>query len=101
MASALPEDASMTTTTTGRSATLVRWVFQKGRFRITCSMDMVGDGSAFDVYVLPHWKLQATTVERFADARSAFEHHAELAQILREAGWVMAQDSPRHALAAA
>jgi hypothetical protein len=53
------------------------------------------------VAVLPHWNLSLATVEQFTDAARAFEQHAKLAQILREAGWAVAHDTPRHALAAA
>jgi hypothetical protein len=62
---------------------------------------MVGDGSAFDVCVLPHWDLSASIIERFEDAATAFEHHATIALMLRQSGWMVAQHSPRHALAAA
>ena len=91
----------MTTTIASESATLLRWVFQKGHRYITCSIEMTGDGSLFDVYVLPHWNLSAASIQQFADAASAFKQHAELALILRTAGWVVAHDSPRHAVAAA
>jgi hypothetical protein len=94
------EDVSTMSTSAGFTS-LLRWVFQKGPLCITCSIDMVGQGSAFDVSVLPHWNLSASTVERFADAARAFERHAELALILRMAGWTVAPHSPRHAIAAA
>jgi hypothetical protein len=68
---------------------------------ITCAIEMVEGGSAFDVWVLPHWDLSASTVEQFEDAASAFEHHAALALMLREAGWIAACNSPRHGIAAA
>ena len=80
---------------------LLHWVFQKGALHVTCSIDMVGEGSAFDVRVFPHWNPSASTVERFFDAPAAFEHHAELALILRMAGWAVADHAPRHELAAA
>ena len=71
------------------------------RFTITCSIDMVDDGSAFDVCVLPHWDPSASTSERFEDAASAFEHHMELALMSRQAGWTAPRDSPHHAVAEA
>jgi hypothetical protein len=83
------------------STALLRWAFQKGGLEVTCVIDMVDNGTAFDVWVLPHWKLSASTVQRFSDAARAFEQHAELALILRQAGWMPAYDSPRHAIAAA
>ena len=91
----------MMPTASVESTSLLRWVFQKGPLHITCSIDMVDGGSAFDVSVLPDWNLSAATVERFPDAAGAFEHHTELALILRTAGWMVAQHSPRHAIAAA
>jgi len=62
---------------------------------------MVGNGSAFDVCVLPHWDLGASTIERFNDAANAFEHHQEIAAILRDARWMAPTGSPRHSIAAA
>jgi hypothetical protein len=62
---------------------------------------MVDNGSAFDVCVLPHWDLSASTIERFDDAASAFEQHATLTLQLRQGGWNTAPHSPRHALAGA
>jgi hypothetical protein len=62
---------------------------------------MVGDGSAYDVCVLPHWDRPATVVERFDDATKAFEQHATIALMLRQSGWMVAQHSPHHAIAAA
>jgi hypothetical protein len=97
----MPWGPIMMTTSSGRSMTLLRWAFQKHHRTITCRIDMVDDGAAFDVFVLPHWDLSATTIERFDDAAKAFEHHAEMALMLRQAGWATAQYSPRHAIAAA
>jgi hypothetical protein len=83
------------------STTLLRWAFQKGPLTITCAIDMVDNGSAFDVSVLPHWNLSASTIQRFDNAARAFEHHAELAAMIRQAGWTVVHDSPHHALAEA
>jgi hypothetical protein len=89
------------TTPASKSTTLLRWVFQRGHYAITCSIDMIDDGAAFDVFVLPHWNLSASTIKRFDDAASAFAQHAELAMMLRQAGWAVAWNSPRHQIAAA
>jgi hypothetical protein len=88
-------------TTIGRvpSTTLLRWVFQMRHRNITCCVDMVDNGTAFDVCVLPHWDLASSTIERFDDAANAFEHHEEIALMLRTAGWVVAQHTPRHVIA--
>jgi hypothetical protein len=91
----------MMTTSSSRTMTLLRWAFQKHYRTITCCIAMVDDGSAFDVCVLPHWDLSASTIARFEDAAKAFERHAEIALMLRQAGWTTAQHSPRHAIAAA
>ena len=45
--------------------------------------------------------LSASTSERFDDAASAFEHHMELALMIRLAGWTAPRDSPHHAVAEA
>jgi hypothetical protein len=94
-------NGSTMTTAASTSTSLLRWVFQRGRLEITCSIDMIDDGLAFDVCVLPHWNLSASTIRRFDDAASAFAQHAELALMLREAGWIAARNSPRHGIAAA
>jgi len=101
VASSVPCGSTMMTTSSSRAMTLLRWAFQKHYRTITCCIDMVDDGSAFDVCVLPHWDLYASTIERFDDAAKAFEHHAEIALMLRQAGSATAQHSPRHAIAAA
>jgi hypothetical protein len=88
----------MTSTAPIPSTSLLRWAFQKGPFTITCSIDMVDNGSAFDVCLLPHWDPSASTFERFDDAASAFEHHMELALMIRQAGWTAPRDSPHHAV---
>ena len=76
-------------------------MFQRGGHAMTCSVDMVGNGSAYDVCVLPHWDLSASLIARFNDAATAFERHAEISLFLRQSGWTVAQHSPRHAIAAA
>ena len=80
---------------------MLRWVFAKGNRYITCSLEMIDDGSSFEVHVLPHWDPAASTVQCFSEAAIAFDHHAELVGLLREFGWCGAQNSPRHAIAAA
>jgi hypothetical protein len=68
---------------------VLRWVFRREANAITCEIDAAGD-RAFEVSIVPHWDVSASTIERFNAAHHAFERHAEVARRLREAGWVRA-----------
>jgi len=72
---------------TSESVRVLRWVFRRHEAAITCEIDAVSD-HVFDVCIVPHWDVSASTVERFDAAHRAFERHAEVAQRLRESGWV-------------
>ena len=67
--------------------TILRWTLHRGGLWLTCAVEAT-QTSSFDVCVLPHWDLSASTVEHFTDAASALRRHAEIALHLREAGWM-------------
>jgi hypothetical protein len=65
---------------------MLRWVFHRGTDTLTCEIDAAGRHH-FDVCVIPHWDVAASSIEQFDDAVSAFERHAAIARRLREGGW--------------
>ena len=67
---------------------LVRWIFERRGNAITCEVDM-RETHACDVSVIPHWNAASAFVEHFDGPVHAMERHAELAQELRNAGWVV------------
>jgi hypothetical protein len=72
-----------------QSRRVLRWVFERHNDAITCEIDAAGD-HVFEVCIVPHWNVAASTIERYDAAYRAFERHAELARRLREAGWLRA-----------
>jgi hypothetical protein len=79
---------------------VLRWVFRRNHAAITCEIDAAGD-HAFDVCVIPHWNVSASTIERFDAVYRAFERHAELARRLGDAGWVHTPEMTHRPRAAA
>ena len=79
---------------------VLRWVFRRNDHAITCAIDTAGD-QAFDVCVVPHWDVSASTIERFEAMHCAFERHAELARRLRDMGWVRTPEMTHRPPAAA
>jgi len=71
------------------STRVLRWVFHRNHDAITCEIDATDD-RAFEVCIVPHWNVSASTIERFDVAYRAFERHAELARRLQDGGWVHA-----------
>jgi len=74
------------TQASSQPAPMLRWVFHRGTDTLTCVVD-AARRHHFDVGVIPHWDVAASSIERFDDAVSAFERHADIARRLREAGW--------------
>lgn len=74
---------------------LIRWVLQRGREILTCQVDAHVHRSAYDVCLVPHWDVDAASIEVIATPGRAFLRHAEIAMRLRNAGWfVTARSSP-------
>jgi hypothetical protein len=64
---------------------LLRWIFHHATRSLTCAL-IANDVGGFDVCVLPHWDLDASTLEMFDDAGSAFGRHAQIAMLLETTG---------------
>lgn len=79
-------------------ACLLRWEFRRGASALTCGVDSRGDRS-FDLQVLFGWCESPVLSEHFDNPVRAFERHAELTSLLRDAGWVVATHTRPGALA--
>ena len=44
---------------------VLRWDFQQNRRILTCAVRADSDGASFDVTVVPHWDVCATSIETF------------------------------------
>jgi hypothetical protein len=76
----------------------LRWRFRHGKRSLNCllSSNAVGD---YDVCVLPHWNLPASTIETFDNGSDAFERYAQIAMMLQSEGWRVDQRTSRSAAA--
>jgi hypothetical protein len=70
-------------------------MFQKDAHALTCELDTHADGS-YAVIVVPHWDVATWAIERFTALPDALLRHAEIAQHLRETGWMLTRhaDAP-------
>jgi hypothetical protein len=66
---------------------MLRWTLRSGSAAIACEIDANPDGS-FDLRVVPSLAPSSGFVERFSKVTFAMERHAEMASLLRDAGWV-------------
>ena len=81
---------------TQRPQSLLRWVFRQGGRTLTCGL-IANDTGGYDVSVMPHWNIDASTIESFDEAGPAFGRHAQIAMDLRGSGWTLA-DHGTHAV---
>ena len=76
------------------SVGIVRWVFFRGSKALTCEVRVKGRRE-HEVYVVPHWNVSASVVERFDRPWGALRRHAEIASEFRTAGWAIAHEPTR------
>jgi hypothetical protein len=88
----LPEHAD-----TGRPVLL--WVFRRDYDAITCQVDIAASGRC-EVRTVPQWDPSLALVEPFDCPGDALRRHAEVARLLREIGWQLADHVPMPPLAA-
>jgi hypothetical protein len=67
---------------------MIRSVFQRKANAITCELARRGPHS-FELYVVPHWAPASAVIERFDIPEVALARHAQMAQCLRENGWMV------------
>jgi hypothetical protein len=85
----LPCDAIMEKNSQQDLTPVLQWVFWRDGRAITCEIDATRR-RGFEVLLVPHWDRSASVIERFDAVHQAFLRHAEMAQRLRESGWVRA-----------
>jgi hypothetical protein len=71
---------------------MLRWVFRREGATLTCEVDANRQG--WEIFVVPHWNVGASTIERFPTMLRALERQAEIAYELREAGWTVVDHAP-------
>jgi hypothetical protein len=74
-----------------QSVGILRWVFIRGTYALTCEVRINGR-DAHHVSVVPHWDVSSSVVEHFAQPSGALLRHAELASQFRHAGWVLVRE---------
>jgi hypothetical protein len=85
------------------SVPMLRWIFRRGTKALTCEVAAVSGG--YEVCVVPHWNVAASTIESFVTPVQAFAHHARIARRLQEGAWAVDRvpviDDGDHAVQAA
>jgi hypothetical protein len=71
-----------------QTAPMLHWVLRQDTKAITCQLECRGNGS-YELCVLPHWDPSSAVIERFDASTSALLRHAEVANRLRENGWMV------------
>jgi hypothetical protein len=72
---------------------MVNWLFTRGTRALTCQVGTDGAGSSFEVAVVPHWDLSLAVVEEAQSPATALQRHAQIAMMLKDAGWSVARRS--------
>jgi hypothetical protein len=70
-----------------QAASCLRWTFQRDGSAITCEIKVGGAGRSAAVHVVPDWDSSLAHVEPAVSTVAAMQRHAEIAQVLRDAGW--------------
>jgi hypothetical protein len=69
---------------------MICWMFQRRDDAVTCEVDFDPRRSRYDLYVTaPRGSSDDPFVERFDRASAALQRHAEIASMLRQAGWTV------------
>jgi hypothetical protein len=75
------------------NSSFLRWIFVRRGRTVTCEIRANGDGS-YDVCVVPHWDVGASTIESYQRPIDALERHAEISWYLHEDGWSRLSELP-------
>jgi hypothetical protein len=76
------------------SRPIVSWVLERDHQSLTCEVDRAN--SSFEVAVVPHWDVSASTIETFGSPANALQRHAEIILALRQRGWALTSYMPVH-----
>lgn len=71
----------------GVSRPFVSWVLEREHQSLTCEVDRAS--SSFEVAIVPHWDVSASTIETFGTPINALQRHAEIISALRQCGWAL------------
>ena len=69
------------------TSTMVRWELMRGRDRVTCQVDREPGTGRFAFAVVPHRRLNWTSIETYQAVASALRRHAAVVSQLRALGW--------------
>jgi hypothetical protein len=68
------------------SASMLRWTFRRGHREVTCEVRVGTEGTA-GVHITADGDRRRPIIEPAPTAVAAFRRHAEIAMMLRDAGW--------------
>lgn len=66
---------------------MVRWELMRGRDRVTCQVDREPGTGRFAFAIVPHRRLQWTSIETYKAVAAALGRHASVVSQLRASGW--------------
>jgi len=72
---------------------IVSWLFTRDGKALTCEVGADPSRSSYEVAVVPHWDHASAIVEDAPTPVNALQRHAQIAMLLRDAGWSVARRS--------
>ena len=69
---------------------MLYWLFYRNNHALTCDLTL-NDERQYVVQVTPLWDDQSSVSETFSRPTDALRRHAEIASLLRESGWLLAE----------
>lgn len=82
------------------SGSMLRSIVRRDTSAITCQLDARGSRS-YELCVVPHWDPSSAVIERFDEPMAALLRQAEVADWLRENGWMVIDNVAAYAIQAA
>jgi hypothetical protein len=73
----------------GRVGRVLRWTFRREDRSLVCELGLNSEDSAYELRFNPPWNPELPATERFDDATSAFQRHAEIEHTLVGDGWLL------------
>lgn len=70
-----------------RTFPMIRWELMRGHDRVTCQVDREAGTGQFAVAIVPHRRLQWTSIETYKAVAVAMRRHAAVVSQLRASGW--------------
>ena len=66
---------------------LLRWTFRRDGDKVECELALTGEDKEYELRAPADWNPTGLSVERFDDALTAFQRHANVERTLLDAGW--------------